>query len=124
MDKLDPKTDGASKDITAENIEALKRLFPECVTEGKVDFDVLRELLGGEIDDRPERYSFTWNGKSLARRIAQTPSTGTLRPCPRGVGQLGHDPEHLHRGRQPGGAEAPAEELPRAGEDDLYRSAV
>jgi len=82
MDKLDPKTDGASKDITAENIEALKGLFPECVTEGKVDFDVLRELLGGEIDDRPERYSFTWNGKSLARRIAQTPSTGTLRPCP------------------------------------------
>lgn len=82
MDKLDPKTDGASKDITAENIEALKRLFPECVTEGKVDFDVLRELLGGEIDDRPERYNFTWNGKSLARRIAQTPSTGTLRPCP------------------------------------------
>jgi len=82
MDKLDPKADGASKDITAENIEALKRLFPECVTEGKVDFEVLRELLGDEIDDRPERYSFTWNGKSLARRIAQTPSTGTLRPCP------------------------------------------
>jgi len=82
MKKLDPKTDGASQDITAENIEALKRLFPECVTEGKVDFDVLRELLGDEIDDQPERYSFTWNGKSLARRIAQTPSTGTLRPCP------------------------------------------
>ncbi len=82
MKKLDPKTDGASKDITAENTEALKHLFPECITEGKVDFDVLRELLGGEIDDRPERYSFTWNGKSRARRIAQTPSTGTLRPCP------------------------------------------
>ena len=82
MKKLDPKTDGASKDITAENIEVLKGLFPECVTEGKVDFDVLRELLGDEIDDRPERYNFTWNGKRLARRIAQTPSTGTLRPCP------------------------------------------
>ena len=82
MDKLDPKADGASKDITAENIEALKRLFPECITEGKVDFDVLRDLLGDEIDHRPERYSFTWNGKGRARRIAQTPSTGTLRPCP------------------------------------------
>ncbi len=78
MKKLDPRADGASKDITAENIEALKHLFPECVTEGKIDFDVLRELLGDEIDDRPERYSFTWNGKSRARRIAQTPSTGTL----------------------------------------------
>lgn len=82
MKKLDPKTDGASKDITAENTEALKHLFPECITEGKVDFEVLRELLGDEIDERPERYNFTWNGKSLARRIAQTPSTGTLRPCP------------------------------------------
>ncbi len=82
MDKLDPKTDGASADITAENIQALKVLFPECVTEGKIDFDVLRELLGSEAEDRPERYSFNWNGKSRARRIAQTPSTGTLRPCP------------------------------------------
>jgi len=81
MDKLDPKTDGASADITAENIAALKALFPECVTEGKVDFEVLRELLGSEVEDRPERYSFNWNGKSRARRIAQTPSTGTLRPC-------------------------------------------
>ena len=81
MDKLDPKTDGASADITAENIAALKALFPECVTEGKVDFEVLRELLGSAIEDRPERYSFNWNGKSRARRIAQTPSTGTLRPC-------------------------------------------
>ncbi len=81
MKRLDPKTDGASADITAENIAALKALFPECVAEGKVDFEVLRELLGSEVDDRPERYSFNWNGKSRARRIAQTPSTGTLRPC-------------------------------------------
>ena len=82
MDKLDPKTDGASADITAEHIATLKALFPECVTEGKIDFDVLREILGTEIEERPERYSFNWNGKSRARRIAQTLSTGTLRPCP------------------------------------------
>ncbi len=81
MKRLHPKADGASADITAENIAALKALFPECVTEGKVDFEVLRELLGSEIEDRPERYSFNWHGKSRARRIAQTPSTGTLRPC-------------------------------------------
>ena len=82
MEKLDPKTDGATTDIVGWNIEKLKELFPEVFTEGKVDFDALRETLGDYIDDRPERYSFTWNGKSLARRIAQTPSTGTLRPCP------------------------------------------
>jgi len=82
MEKLDPKTDGATPNIVEQNIEELKRLFPEIVTEGKVDFDGLREVLGDYTDDREERYSFTWNGKSRARRLAQTPSTGTLRPCP------------------------------------------
>ena len=82
MEKLGPKTEGASVDIVGQNIEKLKQIFPDVFTEGKVDVDVLRETLGEYIDDRPERYSFTWNGKSQARRIAQTPSTGTLRPCP------------------------------------------
>jgi len=82
MDKLDPKTDGATPDIVGQNIDKLRELFPEVFTEDKVDFDTLRETLGDYIDDRPERYSFTWNSKSRARRIAQTPSTGTLRPCP------------------------------------------
>ena len=77
MDKMDGKT----MDIVAENVDKLKGLFPEAFTEGKVDFDVLKEVLGTFVDDRDERYSFTWNGKSKARMIAQTPSTGTLRPC-------------------------------------------
>jgi adenine-specific DNA-methyltransferase len=82
MEKLDPKTDGATPDIVEQNIEKMKTLFPDVFTEGKVDLDALRETLGDYADDRQERYSFTWNGKSRARRIAQTPSTGTLRPCP------------------------------------------
>lgn len=82
MDKLDPKTDGATPDIVEQNIEKMKVLFPEVFTEGRVDLDALRETLGDYADERQERYSFTWNGKSRARRIAQTPSTGTLRPCP------------------------------------------
>lgn len=80
--KLDPQTDGATLDIVEQNVAKLKELFPDIVTEGKIDFDALRETLGSYVDDRQERYSFTWNGKSLAKRIAQTPSTGTLRPCP------------------------------------------
>jgi len=68
-------------DIVAENVGKLKELFPEAFTEGKVDFEALKEVLGTFVDDRDERYSFTWNGKSKARMIAQTPSTGTLRPC-------------------------------------------
>lgn len=73
--------DSTSMDIVSENISKLKELFPDAFTEGKVDFDALQEVLGRYTDDREERYSFTWNGKSKARRIAQTPSTGTLRPC-------------------------------------------
>jgi adenine-specific DNA-methyltransferase len=82
MEKLDPKTDGATPDIVEQNIEKMKTLFPDVFTEGKVDLDALREALGDYADERQERYSFTWNGKARARRIAQTPSTGTLRPCP------------------------------------------
>ena len=73
--------DGKTTDIVAENVGKLKELFPEAFTEGKVDFEALKEVLGTFVDDHDERYSFTWNGKSKARMIAQTPSTGTLRPC-------------------------------------------
>ncbi len=75
------KMDGKTMDIVAENVGKLKELFPEAFTEGKVDFEAFKEVLGTFVDDRDERYSFTWNGKSKARMIAQTPSTGTLRPC-------------------------------------------
>ncbi len=75
------KMDGKTMDLVAENVGKLKELFPEAFTEGKVDFEALKEVLGTFVDDRDERYSFTWNGKSKARMIAQTPSTGTLRPC-------------------------------------------
>lgn len=76
-----PPMDSTSTNIVADNINKLKELFPEAFTEGKVDFDALKEVLGDYVDGRDERYSFTWNGKSKARMIAQTPSTGTLRPC-------------------------------------------
>ena len=83
-------TIASSPDIVAQNIDKLRELFPECFTEGsdddgprfKVDFEALKETLGDYVEDKEERYSFTWSGKARARRIAQTPSTGTLRPCP------------------------------------------
>ena len=62
------------------NVEALKRLFPEIVSEGKVDFEQLKTVLGGEIAD-DERYQFTWAGKREAMLEASTPTTKTLRPC-------------------------------------------
>ncbi|KFL34927.1 MULTISPECIES: site-specific DNA-methyltransferase [unclassified Sulfurospirillum] len=72
---------GTSKDILAENIEKLKELFPEVFSEGKIDFKKLEEELGTFTCNDAERYNFTWAGKSEAKKIAQTPSTGTLRPC-------------------------------------------
>lgn len=69
-------------DIVAENIEKLREMFPDVFTEGKVDFEALEATLGEYVEGAEERYSFNWNGKAKARRIAQTPSTGTLRPAP------------------------------------------
>jgi adenine-specific DNA-methyltransferase len=76
----DPETHSA--DILAGNVEQLKTLFPEAFTEGKIDFDILKQLLGGGIDEREEKYGLNWHGKRRARQLALTPSTGTLRPCP------------------------------------------
>ena len=74
--------DVKSADIVADNIEALKALFPEAFAEGRIDFEVLKELLGGAVDEREEKYGLNWHGKRRARQIALTPSTGTLLPCP------------------------------------------
>ena len=70
-----------SNDILFENMRNMKSLFPDVFTEGKIDFDKLRQVLGDYIDDSPERYNFTWNGKGQALRLAQTPTSATLRPC-------------------------------------------
>lgn len=72
---------GKSLDLVSENIEQLKALFPEAVTEGKIDFEVLKALLGEEVEKRETYYKFTWNGKEEARAYARIPSMGTLRPC-------------------------------------------
>ena len=70
-----------SKNLVADNIEKLKALFPEIMTEGKIDFKVLQDVLGADIEEEDEYYRFTWAGKAQARREAHKPSTGTLRPA-------------------------------------------
>ena len=76
-----PELNGNSLDILEENIKNLRQLFPEVECDGKIDFDMLRQILGEYVDDDKERYNFKWNGKGRALRFSQTPSTGTLRPC-------------------------------------------
>jgi len=81
----DPET--MSPDLLAANLERLKALFPELVTEGPdgpaVNVDVLKALVGDKtLTDSDEKYGLNWHGKRKARQLALTPSTGTLRPCP------------------------------------------
>lgn len=76
----DPATQSA--DIVAENIQALEAMFPEAFKEGKIDLDVLKQLLGGAVDVKDEKYGLNWHGKRKARQIALSPSAGTLLPCP------------------------------------------
>ncbi|MBV3415698.1 site-specific DNA-methyltransferase [Holdemanella biformis] len=77
MDRIE----SLSLNIEKNNIDKIKELFPEAVEEGKINFDMLRAMLGDEVDDSKEKYQFTWNGKAKSIKLAQTPSSATLRPC-------------------------------------------
>lgn len=87
MDKLKMH----SLDVIGSNIEKIQQLFPNCVTErlgkdGKpelaIDFEKLQaELSNNIIGKGEERYQFTWPDKREANRLANTPTTMTLRPC-------------------------------------------
>lgn len=80
-----------SLDVIGSNIEKIQQLFPNCVTErlgkdGKpelaIDFEKLQAELSNEIiGEGEERYQFTWPDKRAANRLANTPTTMTLRPC-------------------------------------------
>ncbi len=88
MQKIDEQSPEAySADLVAANIEQLKALFPELITEGHngvaVNVDVLKTLVGDQTaTDAEEKYGLNWHGKRRARQLALAPSTGTLRPCP------------------------------------------
>lgn len=75
------KLDGMTKDIVKDNIAKLKELFPTIVKDNKIDFTELELLLGQDISRDKEQYSFVWNGKTEATKLAQKRSTGTLIPC-------------------------------------------
>ena len=66
--------------MVRDRIDQLKKLFPECLAEGEMDFEKLREVLGEAVEEGPERYNFTWAGKRDAIRMLQAPSPSTLIP--------------------------------------------
>ena len=78
-----------SIDMTAQNIEKIGALFPNCITEtrgadGKpkkaINFDLLRQMLSGDVIEGDEAYEFTWVGKKAAIVEANKPIRKTLRP--------------------------------------------
>ena len=80
-----------SIDMTAQNIERIGALFPNCITEtmgedGKmkkaINFELLRQMLSGDVIEGDEAYEFTWVGKKAAIVEANKPIRKTLRPCP------------------------------------------
>ena len=79
-----------SVDMTAQNIERIGALFPNCITETKgedgkmkkaINFDLLRQMLSGDVLEGDEAYEFTWVGKKAAIVEANKPIRKTLRPC-------------------------------------------
>lgn len=75
------KLNGEGLDLKQVGIKRLKEIFPECIVDGKVDFNILKNLLGDSIENNSEAYSFCWIGKNESLRYSLTPSTGTLIPC-------------------------------------------
>ena len=70
-----------SADLRAERLARLRELVPEAFSEGRLDPERLRRALGEDaVDERPERYHFTWAGRRDAIRALQTPSRATLLP--------------------------------------------
>lgn len=75
------KLDMKSKDIVKDNISKISELFPDCISEGKIDFDMLKQELSKDIiDDGKEKYQLSWVGKKEALVNANTPCNKTLRP--------------------------------------------
>lgn len=85
-----------SVNMTEKNVDKIAALFPNCITESLdeekstpekkaykkvVNFDVLRQMLSGEVLEGDEAYEFTWVGKKSAIIEANTPTKKTLRPC-------------------------------------------
>lgn len=86
MDKLRME----SPDMTAQNIDRIAALFPNCITEASdghgglkraINFEMLKQMLSPDVVDGDEAYEFTWVGKKAAIVEANKPIRKTLRPC-------------------------------------------
>ena len=106
--------------MVRDRIDQLKKLFPECLAEGEIDFEKLHEVLGEAIEEGPERYNFTWAGKRDAIRMLQAPSPSTLIPSREESVNFDAHSKSLYRRRQFGSVEAAVQALLWSHQDDLH----
>lgn len=86
-----------SPNLTAQNIDKIAALFPNCITEmldeekstpdhkvykRGINFELLKQMLSPDVVDGDEAYEFTWVGKKASIVEANKPIRKTLRPCP------------------------------------------
>ena len=69
-----------SQDVAEEKRKQLKQLFPEVITEDKIDFEQLRRVMGDWVEPDKERYGLNWPGKAKCMKVIQAPSIATLKP--------------------------------------------
>ncbi|MDE0087822.1 MAG: site-specific DNA-methyltransferase [Candidatus Poribacteria bacterium] len=83
MTKTVKKVQKTTTTPNEERLKQLKQLYPECLTEGEVDIEKLKDFLSTEDiqENGDERYSFTWAKKSDAIRNLNTPTEATLKPA-------------------------------------------
>lgn len=74
-----------SLDVMAAKVAQLRELFPEVLSEGKIDFERLRDVLGDQIAFHNEHYELSWAGKSEARAEIQKTTSATLIPDAGGI---------------------------------------
>ncbi len=73
---------GESLNITQDNLDKLKSLFPDIFSEGKIDWEKFKATFSDDINFANERYVLNWAGKSDAFKVLQIPTTATLKPQP------------------------------------------
>jgi adenine-specific DNA-methyltransferase len=78
--KLKEKVELYSEDIVSKRLDDMKKLFPEVFREGKVDFNLLKNILGEQVEGRREYYNLNWAGKKDCHNLIQSQSKATLQP--------------------------------------------
>jgi len=53
-----------SSNLSEEKLKELRQILPEVFSEAKIDWDLLKSVLGDNIDPRIEKFGFTWAGKN------------------------------------------------------------